>query len=84
MRKVRLDVSPPELQVIEISAGGSLVWGKNFSEEINLRVHYVLIKAGGEMNTGSEDCSYVYKTTITLIGVQSYINIFFSIDNTLE
>lgn len=48
MRKVRSDVSPPELQGIEISAGRSLVWGKNSSEGINLRVHYVLIKAGGK------------------------------------
>lgn len=84
MRKVRLDVSLPELQGIEISAGGSLVWGKNSSEEINPRVHYVLIKAEGKIVIGSEDCNYVYKTTITLLGVQIYINIFFSIDNILE
>lgn len=78
MRKVRLDVSPPELQGIEISAGGSLVWGKNSEGiRINLRVHYVLIKAGGKIVIGSEDCNYVYKTTITLLGVQIYINIFF-------
>lgn len=84
MRKVRLDVSPPELQGIEISAGGSLVWGKNSSEENNLRVRYILIKAGGKMIIGTEDCNHVYKTNITLLGVQNYINIFFSIDNILE
>eukprot|EP00105_Crassostrea_gigas_P039885 XP_019924033.1 PREDICTED: neuronal acetylcholine receptor subunit alpha-4-like [Crassostrea gigas] len=75
MRKVRLDVFPPELQGIEISAGGSLVWGKNSSEEINPRVHYVLIKAGGKIVIGSEDCNYVYKTTITLLGNQGDLSI---------
>lgn len=75
MRKVRLDVSPPELQGIEISAGGSFVWGKNSLEGINLRVHYILIKAGGEMIIGSVDCNYVSKTTITLLGRRILINI---------
>lgn len=69
MRKVCLDVFFLELQGIEISVGGSLVWGKNFLEEINFRVYYVLIKVGGKIVIGLEDCNYVYKIIIILLGV---------------
>ena len=68
VRKVRLDTSPPELQGIEITAGGTLVWGRVPGEGIHLRVHYIRIGAGGEMVIGSEACSYASNTTITLLG----------------
>ena len=68
VRKVRLDTSPPELQGIEITAGGTLVWGRVPGEGIHLRVHYIRIGAGGEIVIGSEACSYASNTTITLLG----------------
>jgi hypothetical protein len=67
-KKIRLNVSPPELKGIEINGGGSLVWGKIPGQVINLNTHYILIRDGGKMIIGSEDCNYDAETTITLLG----------------
>ena len=65
---VLLDTSPPELFSIEIHNGGRLVWSSD--GDYNLRLKHIQIKSGGEMHIGSEDCQFVRKAKITLLGEQ--------------
>lgn len=63
---VLLDESPPELFSITIEEGGRLVWSPNV--DIDLRVHYILIRGRMDIGGESEACKYQAKATITLIG----------------
>lgn len=63
---VLLDTTPPELFAIEIQDGGRLVWSSN--GDYSLRLRHILIKSGGEMHIGSEECQFERKAKITLLG----------------
>ena len=61
---VLLDESPPDLNSINITSTGRLVWSPDV--DIDLRVNYIWV--AGRLDIGSEDCPYEGETTITLTG----------------
>lgn len=65
---VLLDTPTPELFSIKIQNGGRLVWSSD--GDYSLRLKHIQIKSGGEMHIGSEDCQFVRKAKITLLGEQ--------------
>ena len=65
-KPIMLDTSPHELFSITVESGGRLVWSEE--GDYSVRLHYILIKDGGEMHIGAEDCKFEAKASITLLG----------------
>lgn len=66
---ILLDTSIDEqtgIESITVSGEGVLVWDPK--SDIHLRLRYLLIKDGGRVDIGSDDCRYERKTSITLYG----------------
>ena len=63
---ILLDEEPPELQSLEITSGGRLVWAPD--TDITLRVHYITVD--GSLEIGSEDCLFTGPARIYLTGTQ--------------
>ena len=69
---VLLDESPPDLDSINITSTGRLVWSPDV--DIDLRVNYIWV--AGRLDIGSEDCPYGGETTITLTGKFLFMSLF--------
>ncbi|XP_021362398.1 transmembrane protein 2-like isoform X2 [Mizuhopecten yessoensis] len=66
--------STDEFIGIEVAGGGKLVFKPNVANGLNLKTHYIIIKNGGRMDVGSEQCRYTGKLTIQLLGERKTIN----------
>ncbi|KAL5008059.1 hypothetical protein ScPMuIL_013640 [Solemya velum] len=65
-RKILLNFPEVSVRSITVQNGGHLVWDPDV--KTHLRTRYILIRDGGRVDIGSEECPYDGEATITLIG----------------
>ncbi|XP_021362406.1 transmembrane protein 2-like [Mizuhopecten yessoensis] len=59
---------------IYVVDGGTLVFKPDVTDDLILKTHFIVVKNGGRVDVGSEECRYTGKLTIQLIGKRDTIN----------